>query len=63
MKAAEANLLDLMGTAKMRFVVPVYQRVYSWSEKECEVLWDDVMRAGRDGVSHLSQRCSLCTPS
>lgn len=53
MKATEANLLDLMGVAKMQFVIPVYQRVYSWSVKECEVLWDDVMRTGRDGVSHF----------
>ena len=29
MKANEANLLDLMGVAKMQFVIPVYQRVYS----------------------------------
>ena len=55
MKATEANLLDLMGVAKMQFVIPVYQRVYSWSVKECEVLWDDVMRAGRDGVSHFAR--------
>lgn len=53
MKATEANLLDLMGVAKMQFVIPVYQRVYSWSVKECEVLWADVMRAGRDNVSHF----------
>ena len=53
MKATEANLLDLMGVAKMQFVIPVYQRVYSWSVKECEVLWDDVMRAGRDDVPHF----------
>lgn len=53
MKATEANLLDLMGVAKMQFVIPVYQRFYSWSVKECEVLWDDVMRAGRDGASHF----------
>lgn len=32
MKATEAKLLDLMGVAKMQFVIPVYQRVYSWSE-------------------------------
>ena len=53
MKATEANLLDLMGVAKMQFVIPVYQRVYSWSVKECEVLWDDVMRAGRDDMPHF----------
>lgn len=26
MKATEANLLDLMGVAKMQFVIPVYQQ-------------------------------------
>lgn len=24
-------MLGLMGVAKMQFVIPVYQRVYSWS--------------------------------
>ena len=59
MKATEANLLDLMGVAKMQFVIPVYQRVYSWSVKECEVLWDDVMRAGRDGVRTSWGQCFI----
>ena len=63
MKATEANLLDLMGMAKMQFVISVYQRVYSWRVKECEVLWDGVMRAGRDGVLHLLQRYSSCVSS
>lgn len=63
MKATEANLLDLMGVAKMRFVIPACQRVYSWSVKECEVLRDGFMRVGRDGVSHLSQRRPSYTPS
>lgn len=53
MKANEANLLDLMGVAKMQFIIPVYQRVYSWGVKECAVLWDDVMRAGRDNAAHF----------
>ena len=38
MKATEANLLDLMGVAKMQFVIPVYQRVYSWSVKELSLI-------------------------
>ena len=53
MKATEANLLDLMGVAKMQFIIPVYQRVYSWGVKECALLWDDVMRAGRDDAPHF----------
>lgn len=38
MKATEASLLNLMGIAKMRFGIPVYQRAYLWSAKECEAL-------------------------
>ena len=53
MKANEANLLDLMGVAKMQFIIPVYQRIYSWGVKECAVLWDDIMRAGRDNATHF----------
>ncbi|HTE41824.1 MAG TPA: DUF262 and DUF1524 domain-containing protein, partial [Steroidobacteraceae bacterium] len=29
-----------------QFVIPIYQRTYSWTEKECRQLWDDIVRAG-----------------
>ncbi|MGK2958882.1 MAG: GmrSD restriction endonuclease domain-containing protein [Acidimicrobiales bacterium] len=47
MKATEAKLLDFLKKSP-QFVIPIYQRTYSWSEKECRQLWDDIMRAGRD---------------
>ncbi|PPI25970.1 hypothetical protein C5D44_10425 [Rathayibacter sp. AY1B5] len=51
MKAVDANLLELLKKAD-RFVVPIYQRVYSWGEAECGQLWTDITRAGaRDGLS------------
>lgn len=53
MKANEAPFLDLLGIAKMQFVIPVYQRVYSWSEKECEALWNDILRAGKTKKPHF----------
>ena len=31
-----------------QFVIPIYQRAYSWTEKECRQLWDDILRAGHD---------------
>ncbi|WP_271394875.1 DUF262 domain-containing protein [Neomicrococcus lactis] len=46
MKAVDTNLLELLKKAH-RFVVPIYQRVYSWDKTECEQLWHDVLRAGR----------------
>lgn len=45
MKATEAKLLDLLKKAP-QFVIPIYQRTYSWTEKECRQLWDDIVRTG-----------------
>jgi uncharacterized protein with ParB-like and HNH nuclease domain/alkylated DNA nucleotide flippase Atl1 len=45
-KAVDANLLELLKKST-QFVVPIYQRVYSWGPAECEQLWSDVLRAGR----------------
>lgn len=45
MKATEAKLLDFLKKSP-QFVIPIYQRTYSWTEKQCQQLWDDIMRAG-----------------
>ena len=47
MKAAEIKLLDFLKKAP-QFVIPIYQRTYSWTEKECLQLWDDILRTGSD---------------
>ncbi len=47
MKAVEANLLRfLQGTNQ--FVIPIYQRTYSWSLNQCQQLWNDIVRAAED---------------
>lgn len=51
MKATEAKLLAFLKKSP-QFVIPIYQRTYSWTAKECRQLWDDIVRAGRnDAVS------------
>ena len=45
MKATEAKLLDFLKKSP-QFVIPIYQRTYSWTEKECRELWDDIVRCG-----------------
>lgn len=45
MKATEASLLQFIKRSP-QFVIPIYQRAYSWTERECMQLWSDVMRAG-----------------
>lgn len=47
MKATEAKLLEFLKKSP-QFVIPIYQRTYSWSEKECAQLWDDIIRTGSD---------------
>ena len=51
MKATEARLLDFLKRSQ-QFVIPIYQRTYSWSKQQCLQLWDDIIRAGqRDDIS------------
>lgn len=45
MKATEAKLLSFLQKSP-QFIVPIYQRTYSWTEKQCRQLWDDIFRAG-----------------
>jgi len=47
MKAVEAKLLDFLKKSP-QFVIPIYQRNYSWTDKECMQLWSDILRAGQD---------------
>lgn len=52
MKAVDANLLELLKKSE-RFVVPIYQRVYSWGITECAQLLTDIVRAGsRAGLNN-----------
>ena len=51
MKATEAKFLDFLQKSP-QFVIPIYQRTYSWTEKECRQLWDDILRTGStDAIS------------
>src|SRR5215218_3837801 len=47
MKATEASLLQFLKKSP-QFVIPIYQRTYSWTDRECLQLWSDILRAGRD---------------
>lgn len=49
MKATEAKLLSFLQKSP-QFIIPIYQRTYSWTEKQCRQLWDDILRAGTTDV-------------
>ncbi len=51
MKATEAKLLDFLKKSP-QFIIPIYQRTYSWTESQCRQLWKDILRAGdKDEIS------------
>lgn len=44
MKASETQFLKFLDGTK-QFVIPIYQRTYSWTITQCAQLWEDVERA------------------
>ncbi len=49
MKTKAMKLLNFIGKSqKKQFVIPVYQRVYSWEKEQCKQLWDDIIKIGGD---------------
>lgn len=49
MLARETRFLDFLKKSP-QFVIPIYQRTYSWTDKECQQLWDDILRTGRNDI-------------
>jgi uncharacterized protein with ParB-like and HNH nuclease domain len=47
MKAQEHQLLPFLN-GKKQFIIPIYQRTYSWQREQCEQLWNDIIRVGTD---------------
>jgi uncharacterized protein with ParB-like and HNH nuclease domain/predicted transport protein len=47
MKATEAKFLEFLKKSP-QFMVPIYQRTYSWTYRECRQLWDDILRTGHN---------------
>lgn len=42
MKAEDANVVKFFN-GDTQFIVPLYQRMYSWKEEQCKRLWDDIV--------------------
>jgi uncharacterized protein with ParB-like and HNH nuclease domain len=53
MHAAPLTLTGVMKSAE-RFVIPEYQRPYSWTEEEVEQLWNDISEAYDDSKTATS---------
>ncbi len=47
MNAQDLPVTQLLDGAK-QFIVPIFQRDYSWGTKHCQQLWTDIIRVGQD---------------
>ena len=46
MKAQDLQFTQLLEGSK-QFVIPIFQRAYSWNQSHCQQLWDDIVRVGK----------------
>ena len=47
MKADEIKLTEFL-QGKQQFTIPIYQRTYSWTPKQCSKLWKDIINITKD---------------
>ncbi|HLH63453.1 MAG TPA: DUF262 and DUF1524 domain-containing protein [Ktedonobacteraceae bacterium] len=47
MQAVQSPFLPFL-EGKKQFIIPIYQRTYSWTREQCEQLWNDIARAATD---------------
>ena len=52
MKASEIGFLEFLRQAD-QLTVPIYQRTFSWTDKQLEQLWKDVAQAAESGNGHF----------
>lgn len=52
MKAKETMVLEFLQNSS-QFIIPIYQRTYSWELEQCQQLWDDVDK-GRWGNGEVT---------
>lgn len=53
MQAEMRSLLDVIGSSDTRYLIPVFQRVYSWTARQCEQLWVDMLAANEGKTMHF----------
>ncbi len=47
MEAKATTLLEFIRESQTnQFVIPIYQRLYSWKKEQCKQLWDDIIKIG-----------------
>ena len=50
MKAIDRRFTDIIN-GNRQFIIPVFQRDYTWTRQQCQQLWTDVLRASAGGTN------------
>ena len=47
------NLFANFVNGTKQFIIPTFQRDYSWTTEQCQQMWDDIVRAGSSDSDHF----------
>ena len=70
MDAGKQNLLNFLGQ-NQQLSIPIYQRKYSWTDKECNQLFEDIIRVGNStdeqnhfigSIVYMNQKAHIASP-
>lgn len=55
MEAKQKQILEFLSATNTQFTIPVYQRNYDWDEKQCSILFKDILESAnnKDILSHF----------
>ena len=59
MDARKGNIYEILNGNK-QFLIPVYQRFYSWDIDQCKRLWNDIIEMQRNCLLYTSQIYANC---
>ncbi len=48
MEVDDSNIFDILN-GKKQFLIPAYQRIYSWTIEQCDRLWKDIVDMQKEG--------------
>ena len=54
MIASLKSISEILGKPETQYLIPVFQRVYSWDRMQCEQLWNDMMKADSGADGHFT---------
>jgi uncharacterized protein with ParB-like and HNH nuclease domain len=48
MRSSDSNIFEYLDCT-CQYIVPIYQRKYSWKQEQCATLWNDIVALSKSG--------------